>query len=85
MFCYAALPNYTGPLPSPGENQQENKKAAIGQHFTNALAANVVEQYPHIPLDSVAKAIGPDWARLGRALGVPPGFKIQFKVSPTIQ
>lgn len=66
------LPDYSGPLPSLQAGEQQKKLAPIVQRYADALSVNPADAYPNVPLEFVAKSIGADWARLGRALGVHP-------------
>jgi len=66
------LPDYSGPLPALQSADQQKKLAPISQRYADALSVNPAESYPNVPLEFVAKSIGADWARLGRALGVHP-------------
>lgn len=71
------LPEYTGPLPPLGEHRKETFQP-IQAKYSAALAFIPSDSDP-IPINFVAKHIGPDWPRLARALQVPDSDVRQIK------
>ncbi|KAI1724892.1 death domain-containing protein [Ditylenchus destructor] len=74
------LPEYTGPLPtlrsSPVGAYKEDKRP-INVKYSTALAINPADT--DVPIEFVARKIGPDWPRLARTLQIPDSDVRQIK------
>lgn len=76
-----SLPEYAGPLQQlRSVTQSPSQQQAIGVKYSAALAQSPSDSnLAELPIDFVAKRIGPDWPRLGRALQLPDSDIRQIK------
>uniref|UniRef100_A0A915EUG7 Ankyrin n=1 Tax=Ditylenchus dipsaci TaxID=166011 RepID=A0A915EUG7_9BILA len=77
------LPEYTGPLPTLRHSPaiglgKDGDRRPIHVKYSSALAITSPAD-TEIPLEFVARKIGPDWPRLARTLGVPDSDVRQIK------